>query len=190
MLNEKRELIIENKSYFVNVDIMEETDKDNLIKIYKLWNQLSKMLSDYGCRRINFPELSELIFCALYKCWRTNNTKGLGEHSSFDCYNPKTHKRIQIKAASAKGELTSFGPDSIWDEIYFMDFYNNGNYDGTFEVYLLPNDEIYNHQMNKNKNETFRDQQKQGRRPRFSLRSLIKELNIKPIGIYNLNKDL
>lgn len=188
MINEKKELILEGKSYFVNVDILEESDKDNIIEIYNMWKDLSEKLSSYGCRRINFPELSELIFCLLYNCWRTNNTKGLGEHSSFDCYNPKTHKRIQIKAASSKNELTSFGPDSIWDEIYFMDFYNKGNYDGTFEVYLLPNDKIYNYKMNKN--ETFKDQQKQKRRPRFSLRKLIKELNIKPIGVYNIKKDL
>ena len=65
-----------------------------------------------------------------------------------------------------------------------MDFYNGGNYDGTFEVYLLPNDKIYNRKMNKN--ETFKDQQNEKRRPRFSIRKLIKELNLKPIGIYNL----
>lgn len=184
MKKENKELILDGKSYFVEVDVIEESDKVNFIEMYTMWNNLSIKLSNYGCRRVNFPEISELIFCVFFNCWRTNNTQGLGKHSSFDCYNPKTHKRIQIKAASARGELTSFGPDSVWDELYFMDFYNGGNYDGTFEVYLLPNDEIYNHKMNKN--ETFRDQQKQKRRPRFSIRSLIKELDLEPIGVYNL----
>lgn len=184
MLKARKKLILENEIYFAVVDIMEESDKTNLIEIYKMWNELSDKLSSYGCRRVNFPELSELIFCSFFNCWRTNNTQGLGKHSSFDCYNPKTQKRIQIKAASAKNELTSFGPDSVWDEIYFMDFYNGGNYDGTFEVYLLPNDAIYNYKMNRN--ETFRDQQLQKRRPRFSLRKLINELGIEPISVYNL----
>lgn len=188
MKNVKKKLIIEGNTYLANVDILEESDKDNIIEMYNMWNILSEKLSEYGCRRVNFPELSELIFCELFDCWRTNNTHGLGEHSSFDCYNPKTQKRIQIKAASSKNELTSFGPDSVWDEIYFMDFYNNGNYDGTFKVYLLPNEEIYNYHINKN--QTFKDQQKQKRRPRFKIRNLIKELNLQPIGVYNLNKDL
>lgn len=177
-------LNIEGKSYTVEVDVIEDEDMVNFIQMYYMWNKLSEQLNEYGCRRVNFPELSELIFCAVFNCWRTNNTHGLGKHSSFDCYNPETEKRIQIKAASAKGELTSFGPDSVWDELYFMDFYNGGNYDGTFEVYLIPNIEIYSARMNKN--ETFRDQQLQKRRPRFSLRKLIKQLDIKPIGVYNL----
>lgn len=186
MKKERKTLILEGRSHIAEVDVMEESDKNNLIEMYTMWNDLSTRLSNYSCRRVNFPELSELIFCAFFDCWRTNNTTGLGSHSSFDCYNPKTQKRIQIKAASAKGELTSFGPDSVWDEIYFMDFYNNGNYDGTFTVYLLPNEEIYNYKMNKH--ETFRDQQLQRRRPRFSIRKLIKEQQIKPIGTYNLYK--
>ena len=184
MRRENKTLVIDGKSYTVGVDIVEETDKENFIEMYDLWKKLSQKLNDYGCRKVNFPELSELIFCAFFDCWRTNNTAGLAEHTSFDCYNPKTEKRIQIKAASAFNELTSFGPDSVWDEIYFMDFYNGGNYDGTFEVYLLPNEEIYNYPMNKN--ETFKDQQAQKRRPRFSLRKLIKQLDLKPIGTYNL----
>ena len=150
MLKQNKELILEGKSYFAEVDVMEESDKDNLIEMYTMWNDLSDKLTSYECRRVNFPELSELIFCAFLNCWRTNNIKGISHHSSFDCYNPKTQKRIQIKATGSKKELTSFGPASVWDEIYFMDFYNGGNYDGTFEVYLLPNDEIYNRKTNKN----------------------------------------
>lgn len=184
MKKETKTLILEGKSYTAQVDVIEESDKENFIEMYDMWLKLSEKLTQYGCRRVNFPELSELIFCAVFGCWRTNNTQGLGKHSSFDCYNPKTQKRIQIKAASAYNELTSFGPDSVWDEIYFMDFYNDGNYDGTFEVYLIPNVEIYSAPMNKK--ETFRDQQLQKRRPRFSLRKLIKSLDIEPIGVYNL----
>lgn len=187
MIRETKELFINGQIYTAPVDILEKSDKENIIKMYNMWEELSENLSNYGCRRINFPEISELIFCAIFDCWRTNNTP-ISDHSSFDCYNPQNHARIQIKAASSKGELTSFGPKSVWDEIYFMDFYNEGNYDGTFKVYLLPNKDIYEYKMNKN--ETFEDQQKQGRRPRFSLRKLIKALNIKPIGIYNLNEDL
>ena len=184
MKREMRELILDGKHFEAEVEIIEKSDTKNLVEMYNIWNKLSTMLNEYGCRRINFPEMSELIFCLVYDCWRVNNVSGI-EHSSFDCYNPKTHSRIQIKATSIENDLTSFGPKSIWDELYFMDFYPNKKYDGCFDIYLIPNDQVYNHQINRN--QTFKDQQKEGRRPRFSIKQLIKSLNLKPIGSFNLN---
>ncbi|WP_303247604.1 Bsp6I family type II restriction endonuclease [uncultured Methanobrevibacter sp.] len=185
MLKEMRELILEGNTYTADVEIIEKTDKKNLAEMYSLWNSLSSKLSSYGCRRINFPEISELIFCLIYDCWRVNNVSGIGKHSSFDCYNPKNHSRIQIKATSVEDDLTSFGPKSVWDELYFMDFFSNNCYDGSFNVYLIPNEDIYNFKLNKN--QTFVDQQKEGRRPRFHIKKgLIKPLEIKPIGCYNI----
>lgn len=184
MKREEKELILDGKKHVAEVEIIEKTDKEQLREMYNLWNKLSEMLNDYGCRRINFPEMSELIFCLVYDCWRVNNVSGI-EHSSFDCYNPKTNARIQIKATSIENDLTSFGPKSIWDELYFMDFYPNGCHDGCFDVYLIPNEPVYNYQINRT--ETFKDQQEAGRRPRFSIKKLINELNIEPIGRFNLN---
>lgn len=184
MKKEKRELILDDIHYFAEVEIVENKDKNNLIRMYKLWNELSSTLSKYGCRRLNFPEISELIFCYIYDCWRVNNVPQI-KHSSFDCYNPKTHSRIQIKATSVADDLTSFGPRSIWDELYFMDFYPNDKYDGRFDVYLIPNDEVYNFPVRSD--ETFKDQQKRGVRPRFHIKKgLIKPLKLKPIGRFNL----
>ncbi|WP_407414408.1 Bsp6I family type II restriction endonuclease [Methanobrevibacter sp.] len=185
MKRETKELILDGKHYCAEVEIVEKSDSKSLLQMYNLWNKLSTKLNEYGCRRLNFPEISELIFCLVYDCWRVNNVSGI-EHSSFDCYNPKTQSRIQIKATSVKDDLTSFGPRSIWDELYFMDFYPNETYDGCFDVYLIPNESVYNYPMNRN--ETFRDQQKRGVRPRFHIKkSLIKPLKIKPIGSFNLN---
>ena len=45
------------------------------------------------------------------------------------------NKRIQVKACSVKEDLTSFGPKSVWDEIYLMHFLPNNNYDGAFSIY-------------------------------------------------------
>ena len=185
MLKEIHELILEGVSYTAEVEIVEETDKANIVEMYSIWNKLSSRLSKYGCRRLNFPEISELIFCLIYDCWRVNNVQGIGKHSSFDCYNPKNHSRIQVKATSVKDDLTSFGPRSVWDELYFMDFFSNECYDGSFKVYLIPNEEIYNFKINQN--QTFTDQQKEGRRPRLHIKKdLIKPLDIKPVGSYNL----
>jgi hypothetical protein len=82
-------------------------------------------------------------------------------------------------------DLTSFGPRSIWDEIYFLDFYRNGDWDGKVDFYLIPNDLIYNHRVNEN--QTMRQQQQQGRRPRFSIyREVILVNQISPTLTYQI----
>lgn len=184
MRKEIKELEIEDKKHKIEVDIIEKSDKDDIILMYKSWLLLSKKLNKFGCRKVNFPEISELIYCLVFDSWRVNNTPEL-EHSSFDCYNPKNKTRIQVKATSVEDDLTSFGPKSIWDELIFMDFFSEGKYDGTFTVYKIPNEKIYNFKVNKN--ETFKDKQQTGQRPRFHVKKgLIRPLKIKPIGKYNL----
>ena len=139
-----------------------------------------------GCRKINFPEISEIFFCIVDKSWRVNSKSIPGEHSSFDCYNPHRKTRIQVKSASSENELTSFGPKSKWDELYFLDFFNDGNYDGTFEIYQIPTNLVYEWVVSKEQNITFVEKQLEGKRPRFSLRSLIESNEIKPMKIVNL----
>lgn len=186
MKNEKKELILDGKKYVANVQIVENEDKNKLIEIYKIWDDYSTKLNSIGIRRANLSEVSELIFCLIYDCWRVNNVPKV-KHSSFDCYNPKTQARIQIKSCSIKNDTTSFGPKSIWDELYFMDFYPNEKYDGSFNVYRIPDDYIYNCIVNKSKNETVRDQQNQKRRPRLSIKTkIIEPYKLKPIGQFNL----
>lgn len=160
------------------VDIYDETDRKALEEIYSSWRILCDQASALKARKINLPDaLSECGFCYFFKCWRTNYGITGATHSSFDAYNPETKSRIQIKGCSVDSDLTSFGPDSVWDELYFVDFYKEGKWDFTFDVYLIDNDDIY--QTKVNKNETFIDQQRQKRRPRFSI---IKEI-IKPKGL-------
>ena len=80
----------------------------------------------------------------------------------------KNNNRIQVKASSVEEDLTSFGPKTEWDRIYFMDFYREGAWDGSFDIYEIDTEEILNFPVNKK--ETFQEQQKQGRRPRFSIK--------------------
>lgn len=133
------------------------------------------------------PEaLSEGAFCHFMKVGRLISCTG-NVDSSFDCvdYNNKddsgNNTRIQVKASSVEKDVTSFGPKSEWDEIYFCDF-SKLNY--TFYVYLIPNDLIYNHKVNAT--QTMKDQQRQGRRPRMSLKSIIKDNNISCSNTFNL----
>jgi hypothetical protein len=61
-----------------------------------------------------------------------------------------------------------------------MDFWNEGTVDGSFDVYKIKTDLIYNWKVNRN--QTMRQYQAQGKRPRFSLKKLIVENRIKPVG--------
>ena len=110
-----------------------------------------------------------------------------GANTSWDCYDLNSKKRIQVKACSVLPDLTSFGPKSEWDEIYFLNFFKDGKWDGSFDIYKIDNDLIYSQKVNIN--QTMKDQQKQGKRPRFSIyKDIIIPNGIKPVKTCNLSK--
>lgn len=165
----------------IEVALFDKKDAQVFKKLFNLWVKLNKGLGIYG-RKVNIPEvLSEGIFCIFSKSARyQKKVKGKGT-VSFDTVNLKTGEREQIKASSIEEDLSSFGPKSEWDKLYFMNFYNNGNPDGTFDVYEIPNKLIYKNKVNKG--QTMKVQQKEKRRPRFSIvKDIIKPYKIKPIG--------
>ncbi len=149
-------------------------------KVFDQWKGLKLGLRVYKSREPNFPEgLSEVAFCLWSGSSRFISAKGLS-NTSFDTFNIKTKRAEQIKACSVDGDLTSFGPDSRWDDLYFLDFYNEGKVDGLFDIYKIPSDLIYGHKVNKT--QTLKDQQAEKRRPRFSIKKdIIHKLNLKPI---------
>jgi hypothetical protein len=180
MLNKLTTINLPEGQFNVTLQFFDDADKAPLREVYNKWIELSNLLQKYGGRRINLPELlSEAIFCINFNAGRMNG--GIAKaNSSFDCFDVKRSKRIQVKACSVTYDLTSFGPDSVWDEIYFIHFFPNGEYDGCYNVYLIDNDLIYNHKVNAN--HTMRQQQQLNRRPRFSiLKEIIIPLNIKPV---------
>ncbi len=150
--------------------------------MFDKWRDLKMGMRDYKAREPNFPEgLSEAAFCIwsegssarLLKAKKLSNT-------SFDTVNVKKMRAEQIKACSVEEDLTSFGPKSKWDDLYFLDFYNEGKVDGKFDIYLIPNDLIYGNKVNKS--QAMKDQQGDKRRPRFSIKKdIIIKHNIKPL---------
>ena len=157
-------------------------DKLKLWNIYKNWRNLCDDLENLNARKVNLPEgLSESAFCLEMGFARF--TKSIsGASTSFDAYDTSNSKRIQLKACSILPDLTSFGPKSIWDQIYFADFFRNGDWDGSFDIYLIPNELIYNHKVNAL--ETFKDQQTRGLRPRFSIyKEIINIAKILPVKV-------
>ena len=169
----------------VKIQIFEERDRKILFDAYVEWRKLCTHLSSLKSRLVNLPEgISESAFCLEMNAVRILENIS-NANSSFDCYVFEQKERIQVKACSIIPDLTSFGPKSVWDKLYFLDFYREGKWDGTFDIYLIDNDDIYNHRVNAI--QTFRDQQEQGRRPRFSIyKEIIEFKNLRPLKTGNL----
>ncbi len=148
-----------------------------LQQIFEDWQVMNKKLKSLGGRNLNVPDVfSEALFCIFFNCVRTN-----GEAHSYDCVSLDNHAGIQVKSCSIDDDCTSFGPTSTWDELYFVDLAPNGHVDGKVYFYKIDCD-INSIVLNTAKGETFKDQQLQGRRPRFSIKSkIIKAQNLQPI---------
>lgn len=165
----------------VKLDLFDQSDIPLLKSLYDQWNNLSNLLSNVGGRRLNIPEvITEAVVCVHFGAGRLASSDGKNFNSSWDCYQLNENRRIQVKATSVSQDLTSFGPDSVWDDLYFVNFFPNGLYDGSYEIYEIPSNLIYNFPVNKN--QTFKQQQLAKRRPRFSIiEGIIKPNLIKPL---------
>ena len=172
-----------DQEYILELMYFNKADGKKWKQIFDQWKKLKIGLQKYNSRGPNFPEgLSEVAFCLWSGSGRYIKIKGVkkGIAGSFDTFNLDKARAEQIKACSIDEDLTSFGPKSKWDDLYFLDFYRDGKVDGTFDVYLIPNKLIDS--QNLNKVEKFIDQQVQKRRPRFSLKKeLIPKYKIKPL---------
>ncbi|MGA2130447.1 MAG: Bsp6I family type II restriction endonuclease [Candidatus Pacearchaeota archaeon] len=176
------ELNINGKTIKALVTKSEKGDRELLKSLYSDWKKLNDRLKAISTRGINIPEaITENAFALFFPdCIRVVSLKGM--KCSFDCINTKTGSRIQIKASSIASDLTSFGPRSEWDELFFLDF-SAGN--GSFKVYKIEPDWVYKH--NVNRNQTFEQQQAQGKRPRFSItENIIKTRKLTPVKICKL----
>lgn len=165
-------------------------DHDDFIKImntFVLWNEINDLTRSLNARGINIPEIiSEGLYCYCFNAIRTNGSEsGAG---SYDAVSLDTGRGIQVKSSSIEFDCTSFGPDSKWDDLVFMDFCPNGKVDGQVDFYLITQD-ITKLVLNEKKGETFEMQQKEGRRPRFSIKERIIIPNkLKPIKTIHLLK--
>ena len=163
-----------NKTIELKLLIFSTSDQKIFKKTFNLWKQLNGIIKNNlkGTRILNLPDaLSESIVCKELGFGKLISAKSTSSYStSFDAFDYKNNKRIQVKCSTSTGP-SSFGPKSVWDEIYFLDMWNNGNLNGEYKIYLIPNNFIYNIKVNKN--QKMSDQQNQSRRPRFDLRSQI-----------------
>ena len=172
----KKETIKLKDGSIVIGDAFDNDDYKVLQDIFKDWLTMNEKLKKLGGRNLNVPDVfSEALFCIFFNAVRTNGTA-----YSYDCVIRGSGDGVQVKSASIANDCTSFGPTSTWDQIYYADFAPNGKVDGKVDFYKIDID-FSNLILNAKKGETFRDQQLQGRRPRFSMKSqLINAYEIKP----------
>lgn len=181
MLVKQHEIMVDNKSYLADVTIPEPSDLDYFIQIYEKWFDLIELSDEFKCGRVCLSEFSELLFCLVNNCWRCNNIKNISKaYKDFDCYNPLTQKTIEIISTNVKEDITSFDPNLSWDELYFIDFYCDIEFNGSFKIYKIPKKYF---QMLITKEEY--NQQK--KRPITSIKKdIISKYDIKPECSYNL----
>tara|TARA_Y100000590_G_scaffold469329_1_gene656252 strand:- start:2126 stop:2692 length:567 start_codon:yes stop_codon:yes gene_type:complete len=165
---------LENNEIELNLMTFKKSDRKVFKKTFNLWQKLNNKITKKlkGTRKLNLPDaLSESLVCQELGFGKLLSVKSRIKYSSsYDVYDLKNNKRIQVKCSTSTGP-SSFGPKSEWDEIYFLDMWNDGNINGSYKIYKIENDEIYNTKVNKN--QKLKDQQNQSRRPRFDLRSSI-----------------
>jgi len=165
----------------VNLAHFDKSDGTALEKTFKLWVNLNNNLSKFG-RSVNIPEaLTESMFCMFSGSKRfVKSVKNPSKVSmSFDTYNIETGRAEQIKATSIHPDLTTFGPRSVWDDLYLMDFYREGAMDGSFDLYRIPTATLMNFKVNKN--ETLKEQKEAKKRPRLHILENIDVLGVKKI---------
>lgn len=149
------------------------------IEMYFLWKELDQRIRSSATRGINFPEtISEALACyALGFKWN----KGSGGDAMDE------NKVIEFKATSNwDKDTTSFSPSEKFDILYFLRLDKRND-----ELYIY--DTGLNSEKLKlikvNKTETLEQQQKAGRRPRFSMiKFVIEPQNLKPIMKINIRE--
>ena len=144
------------------------TDIPDIKKAYESWVTLKHQSSKLHGRSPNIPEcITETCLCLVTNYVRFYKSRKL-KSASFDCFDLRNEKTVQGKACSVKDDLTSFGPKSKWDILYFLDFYSHDD-DGTFNIYEIPNDLIYNSLVKEGR--TLKAAQELGLRPRMHIKS-------------------
>ncbi len=171
-----RKLEVKLKSGAIAVgDYFDDADYEKIKTIFQKWLAINKDLKALNGRTLNVPDVvSEALYCYLYDAIRTNgNEAGAG---SYDAVDVADGSGVQVKSTSIVNDLTSFGPHSTWDKLFFMDFCPNGTVDGQVDIYEI-RDDVRGIVLNASRGETFADQQAQRRRPRFSIKKEIIEKN-------------
>lgn len=97
--------------------------------------------------------------------------------SGGDLVSPQDGTRIEVKCFTSTGP-SSFGPKEKWDSIYFFDAMNILTHNSECILYKIEesNDSEIFQNIKVNKNETFKDQCLQQRRPRIAFSKISQQI--------------
>lgn len=165
-------------------DFFDKDDLKTIDSIYFNWKQMGQIFNEYGCRRINLPELiSEGLPSVLFNWARTNNLPLSNIDNSADLVDPISGNAIQIKGISTisdeDGGPTSFGPETTFDRLIVIHVKLNED-----KAYFYEMDAKNYKQWKVNGTSSIKEQQQAKRRPRLTLLPLIKEQGLAPFFIY------
>lgn len=155
-----------------------------VIRIYFHWKTLDTEIKTLSSSRgINFPsEISEYMTCYVLGYYINKSSGG----DAIDLTNPEKHRIIEIKGSSAEKQSApnSFSPNENYDELIFSRLDKDND---ILKIYCTGMSSEDIKKIKVNKNETVEDQQKQGRRPRFSIMDkLIEPNDLKPNYIFHI----
>lgn len=161
--------------------LIDEKKLLSVLEAYFSWKETSIKLKGLNGRGANFPEaVSERIVCYV------NGFSLATDEGSYDALS-SDGKTVQIKATSRfNDDLTSFGPKSEFDDLHFARFDLDKDEVWLYDVPKKGLDVIV---LNKEKNETFIQQQEQGRRPRLSIiKEFVEKSQLEPYKKVNLKE--
>lgn len=155
----------------MNLDLV-TVDKSRFldaIKAYFLWKELDTIIRTSHTRGINIPEtITETLLCYV------SNFK-LNKGSGGDAFDEISNSVIEIKATSNfDRDTSSFSPKEEFDKLYFVRLDKREDTMYFYDLKMNSNDLK---KIKVNTKQTLGDQQKQGRRPRFSVIKFVIESN-------------
>lgn len=139
-----------------------KTELGLAVRIVDYWRSLDRALLEdlEETRGANFPSAASEIFA----CYAFDLKWNKG--SAGDAYD-SDGRIIEVKSASAAGyDVTSFSPKEVYDNLVFVRYHK---YEDVVYIYDLHMNSADIGKMKVNSTETLEDQQKAGRRPRFSI---------------------
>ena len=158
---------------------IKKIDFEKALDAFFDWKKLDEEIRELsGTRGINIPsEITEVM--VTYPLGLKICTCGAG-----DAFDDKNNKVYEIKGSSSKGP-NSFSPSEEYDEMLYVKLSDDRS---EFRIYKTGFSSEDIKKIKVNETETVEDQQKQGRRPRFSIqKEIIEKNNIKPVFIIDIN---
>ena len=166
-----------NDEYLIKID--EPRIQETCDAFFK-WKDLNTYVKSLVSRGINMPDaISEPMGCyCLNLLW---NKKSGGDAKSLD------GRKIEFKATSRfEGDLSSFGPKCVFDDLVFLRFKLDENLLYIYDLNI--NSEEFG-KYPANKTQTIQEQKNQGRRPHVSLQTLFVDANnLEPDIIFDIRR--